>query len=94
MAVADSTEGWIRLVEPCLPFGGVFNRTGSMEGPPCAQPGRHWSHESHGPGTRIREADWESQGKRKYRKNPVWDRSGAFAGPFITGPYGVNSSFP
>ncbi len=36
----------------------VFNRTGSMEGPPCAQPGRHWSHGSHGPGTRISEADW------------------------------------
>ena len=43
----------------------VFNRTGSMEGPPCAQPGRHWSHGSHGPGTLISEADWQSQGKQK-----------------------------
>ena len=44
----------------------LFYRTGSMEGPPCAQPGRHWSHGSHGPGTRISEADWQSQRQRKY----------------------------
>ena len=50
-----------RLSEFLFPLSGrptVFNRTGSMEGPPCAQPGRHWSHGSHGPGTRISEADW------------------------------------
>ncbi len=82
------------MVEPPRPFGGVFNSTGSMEGPPCAQPGRHWSHGSHGPGTRISETDWESQGKRKCRYNTVWDRSGAFAGPYFTGPCETNSSSP
>ena len=28
-------------VEPRRPFGGVFNRTGSLEGPPLTQPGRY-----------------------------------------------------
>ena len=42
-------------VEPRRPFGGVFNRTGSLEGPPLAQPGRHQRHGSHEPVT-LREA--------------------------------------
>ena len=48
--------GVVRKVEPRRPFGGVFNRTGSLEGPPFAQPGRYPSHGSHEPGTRIWEA--------------------------------------
>ena len=52
----DGAMGVVRKVEPRRPFGGVFNRTGSLEGPPFAQPGRYPSHGSHEPGTRIWEA--------------------------------------
>ena len=59
-------EGGFDWLSHVCPSEG-FNRTGSMEGPPCDQPGRYWSHWSHGPGIRINEADWESLGERRYR---------------------------
>jgi hypothetical protein len=48
-------------VEPRRPFGGVFDRTGSLEGPTLSQPGRYPSDGSHEPGTRIGEAaEWDN----------------------------------
>ena len=52
-------------VEPRRPFGGVFDRTGSLEGPTLSQPGRYPSDGSHEPVTRISEAEGWGIGRSK-----------------------------